>query len=177
MPKKVAKPSVSKRIRHLATRRDAVTGRRKNVRIKDWERADMVAMRFRGDTIAHIARTLDRSEQAVSDVLAVELPRYAGQYVDWHMRATEAAAAQGDARPAMEMLDRLGVVPATSRERTRLAVAEMGVRAIEANTRHLPKQSIQIGIAVAGLPPSQQTEAVKSLTPGQTQDILVTQNP
>ena len=51
------------------------------------------------------------------------------QYAEWHMKATEMAAANGDAKPAMDMLDRLGAVPVTSRQRTELLKAQISASA------------------------------------------------
>lgn len=149
-----------------------VTGRRKNTRIKDWERQDIIALRATGATIEHIAKTVDRSVNAVAAVLA-EDKWYAesDKYISWHMQATEAAAANGDAKPAMDMLDRLGLVPETSQQRTRLKVAEIGAPG-DGNIRRPPRQSIRIGIAVAGLPPSE-PESVKQLTVSSEKDDIV----
>jgi hypothetical protein len=95
-----------------------------------------MAMSRAGYSVAGIADTLDRSQATIRKVLQGELASFRDaavtqaepttrgeQYLQWHAAATAAAAAMGNAQPAMDMLDRLGMVPETSRDRTLLQVS------------------------------------------------------
>jgi hypothetical protein len=115
-----------------------VTKRRRPTQIHADERQDILAMSRAGYSVAGIADTLDRSQITIRKVLQAELASFRDavvavtqaepttrgeQYLQWHAAATAAAAAMGNAQPAMDMLDRLGMVPETSRDRTLLQVS------------------------------------------------------
>lgn len=90
-----------------------------------------------GYGVGEIARTLDRAEATVRGVIEAHRQEFIAdaspdapdaetrgeRYLRLHEEAAKIAAANGDAKPAMDMLDRLGLVPETSRDRTLLAIS------------------------------------------------------
>jgi hypothetical protein len=115
-----------------------VAGRRRPTHVGEDEKRDILSLRGAGYSFSRIAETLGRSEATVRKILqdSVALFRDAAlaetqlepatrgeQYLQWHASATAVAASMGNAQPAMDMLDRLGMVPETSRDRTLLQVS------------------------------------------------------
>lgn len=130
------------------------------MRLKKWEAKDILVLHAAGYSNRDIATLVDRDPSTVSLVIAKDLARKAksdaSEYMAMHKRATEVAAERGDAKPAMDMLDRLGAVPVTSQQRTALQRAQIAADAQRDVTRHLATRpavgsgpSINIGI---GLP-------------------------
>ncbi len=140
-----------------------MSGRKRNTLIRDEERADILTLARAGYAIARIADLLSRDERTVARVVTEDRDTLRKaketELLDLHMIAARVAAENGDHRPVMDMMDRLGIVPETSRQRTQLQVARMASEAQVAVTRHLQPASsptIQIGIAMPGqLPVSQ----------------------
>lgn len=106
-----------------------MSGKRRPTQVREDERGDILALARAGYTLSRIASTLDRDERTVSRVVAEERAQLREKHEDRLMAACfaaiDVAAAQGNAKPAIEMLDRLGSIPETSRQRTSLAVAQM----------------------------------------------------
>lgn len=106
-----------------------MTGRRRPTLIREQERDDILTLQAAGYTIAKIANMVDRAEASVARVLNEQKVQLRGEYekglLGSYMVATTVAAEKGDHRPALEMLDRLGAIPETSRQRTALATAQI----------------------------------------------------
>lgn len=154
-------------------------------------------MQRAGYTANAIALTLDRDKRTVRKALSDSLMEFRSaplmvdgsetpetreaQYLKWHAQATAVAAAMGNAQPAMDMLDRLGVVPETSRDRTMLQVSrERGEaqRAI-ANTYAAGGNSIGKGGATVNIGigfPAQLTGVSQATEPGSMQVSLALEN-
>ena len=132
-------------------RRDKLD-RRRPTQIRDEERRDILTLHGAGYTFARIAETLDRSEvtiaRVVRDSQAQLREAHEAALMANYMRASEVAAENGDHRPALEMLDRLGAIPETSRQRTSLAVAHMTSEAQRAMVANSPRASAQHGPTV-----------------------------
>lgn len=157
VPKKSRKPSFARRIKHLAERRDPDTGKLVPTHLRDWERADILTLYRSGHSIMEIADLTERSRPTVRRVILDERQKQEGElgeeYLQAHRRATVVAAEQGNAQPAMEMLDRLGLVPATSKDRLKLEAAVVKAeanRAIGAG-RQPTAPVINIGIGLPGV--------------------------
>jgi hypothetical protein len=114
-----------------------VAGRRRPTHVGEDEKRDILSLRGAGYSFSRIAETLNRSEATVRRILQDSVASFrdaalaetqlepatrGDQYLQWHAQATAVAASNGDAKPAMDMLDRLGMVPETSRDRTLLAI-------------------------------------------------------
>jgi hypothetical protein len=133
-----------------------VTGRKRNTLVRDDERADILTLARAGYAIARIADLLSRDERTVARVVTEDRDTLRKaketELLDLHMIAARVAAENGDHRPVMDMMDRLGIVPETSRQRTQLQVARMASEAQVAVTKHLQQPvsspTIQIGIAM-----------------------------
>jgi hypothetical protein len=160
VPNNSARALHIKRLRRLSKRRDDETGRRRPTRLLAWERKDILTLHAAGYSGDAIARTLDRDPKTILRVIAEDLAaarkKDEKEYRKLHLRAATLAAENGDAKPAMDMLDRLGAVPVTSAQRTALTRAEITASAMRDQvTMHAsrPTQpagpSVQIGI---GLP-------------------------
>jgi hypothetical protein len=133
-----------------------VSGKRRPTQVREDERGDILALARAGYTLSRIASTLDRDERTVSRVVAEERAQLREKHEDRLMAACfaaiDVAAAQGNAKPAIEMLDRLGSIPETSRQRTSLAVAQMTSDAqhalVTSGVTNRQGPTIQIGIAI-----------------------------
>jgi hypothetical protein len=117
----------------LSKRRDDETGRRRPTRLLAWERKDILTLHAAGYSGDAIARTLDRDPKTILRVIAEDLAKARKkdekEYRELHKRAATLAAENGDAKPAMDMLDRLGAVPVTSQQRTALLRAQIAADA------------------------------------------------
>lgn len=156
--KKTRNPSFGKRMKHLAERSDPDTGRLVPTHLRDWERADILTMYRSGHSMAEVAELMQRSVPSVRRVILDERQRAEGElgdeYLANHRRAAAVAAERGNAQPSMDMLDRLGMVPAASRDRLRLEAALASAQGQRDSTAHLRASSapvINIGIGLPGL--------------------------
>jgi hypothetical protein len=149
------------RLRRLNRRRDPVSKRRRNTLIGDEEREDILTLHKAGYTFARIANTLDRTEATVARVVhasqAALREQFEAPLLASYARAAEVAAEDGDHRPALDMLDRLGSIPETSRQRTALSVAFMTSEAQRAMVTNGAKAQlaphgpiVNIGIGLPG---------------------------
>ena len=120
------------------------------------ERDDVLTLHRAGYTIARIAQTLDRNEATVARIVhegAADLrARFEAPLLASYERAAAVAAENGDHKPALEMLDRLGSIPETSRSRTALAVAYMTSEAqramVTSGANALKGPTVNIGISL-----------------------------
>lgn len=140
-----------------------MSGKRRATLIRQEERDDILSLARAGYTYARIAATLDRDERTIAKVVGEERAQlrelHADRLMATALQATEVAASRGDARPAIDLLDRIGAIPETSRQRTSLAVAQMTSDAQHAlvasgAARPVAGPTIQIGIAMPGQLPA-----------------------
>jgi hypothetical protein len=165
-----------------------VSKRRRNTLIGDEEREDILTLHKAGYTFSRIANTLDRTEATVARVVHASQAALREQFekplLATYARAAEVAAEDGDHRPALDMLDRLGSIPETSRQRTALSVAFMTSEAQRAMVTsgakaQLPAHGpiVNIGIGLPGQlqqgDSQVQTVSYKVDTHAQNQGLIV----
>ena len=158
MPKKTRKPTFQARMKHAAERRDLDTGKLVPTRLRDWEMADIITLYRAGHAVSEIAALVQRSEPSVRRVLLDERQRAEGELADEylanHRLASKVAAAAGNAAPSMDMLDRMGVVPAASRDRLRLEGQRIKAGTAAAARQPAAGPTINIGIGLPGVLPA-----------------------
>lgn len=92
------------------------------------------------ETPEHIAALVQRDTKAIKDIIKTARQNFqnkAAQYVEAHWEATQVASAMGDAKPAQWALEHL---------------AEGEQRVVEREKAGSSSPSIQIGIALGGVP-------------------------
>lgn len=135
-----------------------MTKRRRPTLVREEERADILTLARAGYTIARIAGTLDRSEATVARIIHEDRDAmrqaHSDELMASYMASVKVAAEQGNHKPALELMDRLGIIPETSRQRTSLAVAQMTSEAqhalVTSGQGRGSGPTIQIGIAMPG---------------------------
>jgi transposase-like protein len=126
--------------------------------VRQDEQEDILSLVAVGYTVAEVARTLDRDPGTVARAVASHRKalrdEHAAEFHQLFHEAAKVAASNGDAKPALEWLDRMGAIPETSRQRTQLQAAGIAADAQRDVTRHLAKQgngqgpTVNIGIAL-----------------------------
>jgi hypothetical protein len=149
--------SLDKRLRHLASRRDE-TGKLRAMRLKGWERRDILALWATGlYSQKRIAELTMRSPETVSMVLAEKRLKEVEADRDdmrrYYKMAAEMAAAQGNHKPALEWLDRYGEIPETSAQRQATVRTRISARAMHDQVTSSGRGAgpvVNIGIAMPG---------------------------